>query len=574
MSRSFISIKIHKFLPGAIILAASIIALISVWHDSIIIDEDPHIGAGYSYLVQQDMRLNPEHPPLAKDLAALPLLFLNLNQQAFFTSSWTTTLNGQWDFGRALIFNTGNDADLIAHAAKIAMLGFFILSSWLVFRWTNERYGLRAAYIALILFAFSPTIMAHARFVTTDVAALTGILVGTYTFLRYLKNPTRGNLILAGVGFGFALLTKFSTILLLPLFVIIALLWGGWRPLANTVMIWIIGLVVIVGPVYFFHTYNYPPQRQHRDTETLLASFGNRLLAAPVVWASDKPIIRAYAQYGLGLLMVVQRSAGGNTVYYRGEVLNTGGPGYFPFVYSIKEPLPWLILLLLAIVLATLKFKFKHLRPKMVRSMLNDHIEEVAMLLWLAIYWATSIHSTLNIGVRHLLPTYPFAIILVSGQIARLRAKYAVIGVWVLMGWYLVENALVFPYYLTYFNETVGGPSGGHNYVVDSNLDWGQDLRRFSDWVNEQHIKKIEFDYFGWADQSYYLKDHFLWLTSDKFTGEKDFLARNTSDGWIAVSATYLMNNSKTKYAWLMAHTPVAVIGNSIFVYNISGPRF
>ena len=108
-----------KILATAILATAVILAITSVWDDSIIVDEVPHIGAGYSYLVKQDMRLNPEHPPLAKDLAAIPMLFLDLKQTVFESEFWQTDINGQWNFGRRLIFNSGNDADQIKHLAKL-----------------------------------------------------------------------------------------------------------------------------------------------------------------------------------------------------------------------------------------------------------------------------------------------------------------------------------------------------------------------------------------------------------------------------------------------------------------------
>jgi len=549
----------------ALIIIASCIAYFSAWNDSIIIDEDPHIGAGYSYIVKQDMRLNPEHPPLAKDLAGLALLPLGLNNNAFSSDFWNKDINGQWEFGRKLIFNTGNNANLITHAAKIPPILIFALAGWIIFYWTSKRYGNLAGLLALTLFSFSPTVMAHARFVTTDVPAALGVLLSTYLFIRYLKNQTKKNFILAAIGFGLALVMKFSTVLLGPYFIVLTCIWN-WRNIWKTLCVMAVGFAVIVWPLYAFHTWNYPIERQHRDTEDILRSFGNRMLADPVVWASGTRVLRAPAQYAFGLLMVTQRSAGGNTVYFRGTTTNTAGPIYFPYVYLIKEPLPWLILLLFAVIFAIFNFK----RSFKIEN-LKLKIDEIAMLLWIIIYWVVSIRSTLNIGVRHLLPVYPFMIILVSGIIANLFKNAKIKFVFcILVGWYMFENLSVFPYYLTYFNEFAGGPSGGYRYVVDSNLDWGQDLKRFSYWVKDNNINKIELNYFGWADQKYYLGDRFIWLSEDKYLDEKDFMARNESNGWLAVSATYLQNERNAKYKWLADRTPIAVIGNSIFIYRIT----
>ena len=216
-------------LAMVIITAAVVFALASAWNDSIIVDEIPHIGAGYSYWIKGDMRLNPEHPPLAKDMAAFPLLFLNLKQSAFDSRFWQQDINGQWEFGRLLIFNSGNDANQIKHWTKIPMLLLFVLSALLIFKWGRKLYGDTGAIIALILFSFSPTVITHSRFVTTDVPALFGVLLATYYLLEHFKNPKRYNLILAGLAFGIALLCKFSTFLLVPYFFILALMYGLTR---------------------------------------------------------------------------------------------------------------------------------------------------------------------------------------------------------------------------------------------------------------------------------------------------------------------------------------------------------
>ncbi|MBI2064086.1 MAG: hypothetical protein HYT65_03830, partial [Candidatus Yanofskybacteria bacterium] len=357
--------------------------------------------------------------------------------------------------------------------------------------------------------------------------------------------------------------------------------------IGKTILIFAVGFIIIVWPVYYFHTYNYPPERQHRDTQELLSSYGNRMFADPMVWASDKPVIRAAAQYGLGLLMVNQRAVGGNTTYFLGEVSRFGWHKYFPIVYLIKEPLAWWGMVLIALFFAAWQWRYP-LKEWANREyhFIRNHIDEFAMLLWLLLYWGISINSTLNIGVRHLLPVYPFAILLVSGQLAKIGSKLRVgsrkklttyyLLLATLLGWYVVENIKVYPYYLTYFNQTVGGPSGGYRYVVDSNLDWGQDLVRFSNWVKQNNIPKIEFDYFGWADPSYYLRDRYIWMSSTKYNDGRDFAARNQSDGWLAVSATFLMGSqgpedmpNKVNYLWLNSYQPVTIIGNSIFVYRI-----
>src|SRR3989344_2863577 len=550
--------KQTKFIAGLIISIAAILALTSSWNDSLIVDEIPHIGAGYSYLAKQDMRLNPEHPPLVKDMAALPLLALNLNKEAFETKIWREDLNGQWEFGRKLIFNSGNNAVLITRLAKLPMILFFILSAVFIFLWGKKLYDRKGGFFALTLFAFSPTVLAHSRFVTTDMAALFGVLSATYFLIRWLEKQNRKNFFLAGIFLGIALLTKFSTFLLLPFFFVLVAVFifinknknltvHSLKPVASFLLLVAFSFAV-VWFIYALQMTNYPPERQYADTRDNLASFGNRALAEPVIWASQKPILRPLAQYGLGLLMVTQRSAGGNTTYFLGEVSRFGWWYYFPVVYFIKESLAWWGLVLIALLAISTQVESLKLKVKSVRNWGKENFAEIAMLLWLAIYWATSLRSTLNIGVRHLLPIYPFTILLVSGQALKIiqnsniKNKIVPILIFILAGWYVFENLSVYPHYLTYFNQTVGGPSGGYRYVVDSNLDWGQDLKRFSDWVKKNNIPKIEFDYFGWADPYDYLAGRYEHLDGTKYLNADDFAAKNQTDGWLAVSASFLQS--------------------------------
>lgn len=565
-----------KIFAFVIISVATILAYTSIWNDSLIVDEIPHVGSGYSYVTTQDYRLNPEHPPLAKDLAGWMMsLFLDVDgEPAYQSTYWTDDVNGQWNFGRKLIYNSGNDVDAIVRTVKIPMLLFFVLSAIYVFKWTRELYGDKAGKIALVLFAFSPTVIANSRFVTTDIPALFGVLLASYYFFKYLKDSNRKNLIIAGVAFGIAQLLKFSVFLLVPYFLLIALIYifvkKDWKVFLMTILIMVIGFIGVVWPWYGWHVQNYDPVRQHSDTEALLATYGNRNFADPVVFLSDKPYVRGLAQYGLGLLMVNQRVIGGNTVYFLGKVERFGNALYFPIVYFIKESLAFWGLLAIALFYLFRQAKFK----ASIWRWTKEHFIESMMIVWLIIYWTVSIRGSLNIGVRHLLPVYPFTIILTAGLLAgflKKNAKPKLLIIAGLLGWYVFETVHIHPFYLTYFNQVAGGPSGGHRLVVDSNLDWGQDLKRLAHWVEDNNVKNIHLDYFGWADQSYYLGSNFIWTRSTDFKSKEDFLRANPDGGYLAVSASFYMGTRGEPdkgYAWLDEFEPVTVIGNSIFVWK------
>lgn len=567
------------------------ISVFSMKGDSLTMDELAHLPAGYSYLTQKDMRLNPEHPPFIKDLAAIPLLFIKNIKFPSKIDAWQKDINGQWDFGNYFLFKTGNPADQMIFWARIPMILILVLLGFYVFKITKEFFGNKAALLALFLFSFSPTFLAHGRLVTTDVGATAGTLIATYYFIRFLKNSSKKNLIIAGIAFGLAQLMKFSVILLLPFFAILILFWALTKSfnfksflksfgiyLFYFILIVVIGYIV-VWPIYQYHVWNYPAERQARDTAFLLSSFGSRPLANLVVWMADKPILRPYAQYAFGLLLVMQRGTGGNTTFFSGEVSASGWKSYFPTVYAIKEPLALHVLTIIALLYAAwlIKKPFWQNTFRRFKDWIKAHLPEFAMLVFLGLYWTFSLSSNLNIGVRHLLPTFPFVFILVGAAIASwlksppFGIKYLILGVLIL--WQVFSVIKTYPYFLAYFNELAGGPNNAYIYTVDSNLDWGQDLKRLTKWANSNNIKKIYVDYFGGADAKYYLKEKFepWWGTRDPKELPKG--------SYLAISATFLQggrgnpvpgfNQPSGYYRWLYQYKPIAKIGYSIFIYHI-----
>ncbi len=559
-------------------------------NDSLIVDEIPHIGAGYSYLVKQDYRLNPEHPPLIKDLAAIPLLFLKLN----FTeksNAWIEKINGQWDFGREFIYASGNDADKITFWARLLPTLLTIIFGWLIYKWTSKNFGYYSGLLSLFFFAFSPTLLAHGKFVTTDVGAAFGFFIATVAFISFVKNPTIKSSVLAGFVFGVAQMLKFSTFLLVPLFIFLILVWLliNWHKSFNNLVekeakvnkkqfialsffLFFIGYFLIL-TVYLFHTWHYPIEKQIADIQYNLAGFSIKKMTNFVVWVSSKPILRAYGQYLHGLFMTFQRATGGNTTYFLGEVSNKGWHYYFPIVYLIKEPLTIHILTLIILIILIITKLKNYFSLKNIKKFIKNHFSEFTMLSAIAIYWISAIMSNLNIGVRHILPTFPFLYILISSQIVvllnKIKGKKWLFQVGcalllLLIIWQIISVVKTYPYFLAYFNELAGGPNKGYKYVVDSNLDWGQDLKRLAQFVEKNNIDKIYLDYFGWADPYYYLKNKYVPFSAGQPLPK---------EGWIAISATYYQNSLKTPdkaYRLILPEgSEITKIGYSIFIYHL-----
>ncbi|MFC1700544.1 ArnT family glycosyltransferase [Patescibacteria group bacterium] len=578
--------RITKIIATLLLVLMLGLAFFSMRGDSATMDELAHTPAGYSYITQKDMRLNPEHPPLLKDLAGLSVwLGSKITGKSIVfpkTTNWTEKLNGQWEFGRDLLYRNGNDADSIIFWGRLPMLLIMLILGIYVFKWAHELYGNKAGLLALFLYSLSPTFIAHGRYVTTDVGAAAAFFISIYYLVKWVNNQNKKNLIIAGIVFGLALLTKFSLVLLIPYFVFIVMAWSLINynkdtklphftaivrslaiPLISLFLIGIIGMALI-WPVYKFHILNYPETRQTFDTIANLGSYGNRLLADSVIWMSEKSILRPYGQFFHGLLMVIQRSVGGNTTYFLGEISRFGWRSYFPIVFSIKVPLVFLILILIAFLTSARNIK---------KLFKKENFAEFALLSFFILYWVMSIRSTLNIGVRHVLPIFPILYVLISGQIIKIKNKKLNIFLIIMLLWYAIGTIKIYPNFLTYFNEIAGGPENGYKYAIDSNLDWGQDLRRLKNWIEKNNINKIYVEYFGGGDLNYYLDGK--WQT---WWGERD-PSELPSDSWLAVSTTLIqggrgiaapnISNRTDYYEWLNDYEPVTVIGNSIFVYHI-----
>ena len=264
---------------------------------------------------------------------------------------------------------------------------------------------------------------------TTDIAAAFGFLLAAYLFVKFLNRRSGLNIILAGIGLGIALLLKFSTVLLIPLFIALAFFyWFGekirgfetsfWRHAKNLILIFIVALAAVYA-AYFVFTLNYPIEKQVSDTKSILENFQPQALAQFNVKLSESRLMRPLGEYFLGVMMVIQRSAGGNTSYFLGEVSKIGWHYYFPVVFLLKESIPALILLFLSMFFGLkniiVKFKGGKIFQKFAEY-LGTNFAEFSLFLLILLYWAYSINSTLNIGFRHLLPLIaPMYILAASG---------------------------------------------------------------------------------------------------------------------------------------------------------------
>jgi len=607
MKRIFAFLVRHKIeaLGLVLLFLMGFVMILSVKDDTYITDELAYIPAGYTSLVDRHLRLDFEHPPLAKDLMALPLLFINLRppSEIPILDIGDVAHGAQWNFGSTFLFNQTESIEQILFLGRLPMILLTLLLGFLVFLWTKKLWGNRVGFFALFLFIFSPTILAHGRFATLDIVSTLGAFVAIYYFVKFLKEPSNKNSIIAGITLGIAELVKFSLLLLFPVFLILVLVWiwahsSGLKMalvkfldyLPKLVSILIICFIAIF-VVYQYHIWNYPKEQQAEDIQAVLSSTKFSSLVPPLVKLSQIEGMRPLAHYVLGVSWQLSRTGAVN--YFNGEGSFGGRFSYFPTAYLIKETIPLHVFTLLGLWYFVGRFirerplKIKRWRKK-IKLLISQKFFAVAATTWIISYLFVMVFvNQINIGIRYLLPVFPFLFMFVAlGAVRWLggakKHKFKIILFGILIVWQIVSVANVYPSFLAYFNELIGGPTNGYKYLVDSNLDWGQDAKRLAGWVTERGIEKIKIpDRFSivsagasgsefWYSRSYefYLEDKYEYLPEAAPT-----------TGWVAVPATLLQWGranpaeksgwSSDSYRWLDAYEPVAKIGYSIFVYYI-----
>jgi 4-amino-4-deoxy-L-arabinose transferase-like glycosyltransferase len=513
-------------------------------------DEIAHLTAGYAYWTAGDLRFQPENGNLPQRWAALPLLAENLRFPPPAGDAWREA--DVWRVGFAFFYTLGNDLARMLQAGRAMIALFGVALGALVFAWSRSLFGQTGAFVSLVLCVFSPTLLAHGGLITSDMAAGAGFLAATLACWRLAHRITAGRVVLAGLALGALALAKFSAVVFAPMLVVmlgvrlarraplpVGLGSGqtrvrGWRrAMVLSAACGAAGLIA-VGMIWAACDFRFAATRStDRDTAGFNVAWDDVLLATPATsspripggqplntnpanlqpgvvqptirFARDHHWLPEPYLYGLAY---VARFSGWRPAFLAGETRATGWWRYFPVAFALKTPLPLFGLLALAVAAVALPARRQgggtvtRFRGRRLLYRLSP------LLILLAGYSTFAVTSHLNIGHRHILPAYPALFILVGATGWFFRRSSAWVGapVLVLVGWFVVESWWIRPNYLAYFNELIGGPSQGYRYLVDSSLDWGQDLPGLKGWI-ERHARpgeRVYLSYFGSGDPVYY----------------------------------------------------------------------
>ncbi|TBR19401.1 hypothetical protein EPO15_14300 [bacterium] len=490
-------------------------------------DEPLHLASGWSYLTTGRYFLNiTDHPPLAEMWAALPLAAL---KPAAMTGHPDFAARRRYAFADRFLYGNTVDAErLLNTARRFNFLTLFLGLAAVLALWARRLSGWEAAAGAVAAAALSPVLVSNLALVTTD--GLPAVLFAASFWL--LSRPERDRAVwaAAGAAAGLAMAGKFSMASLAPLAPVLVL-----------------------------------AERRLRGERP----FSREALVGLLVWAAAAALAVAavyrFGQAGLffeGLRETLSRLDQGRSSYLLGRHTVRGTLAYFPAALFAKTPLA-----LLALSGWGAWTSWRRERPE----------ERLWLLAPPAAFFALALTAKVQIGVRHLLPVLPFLALwcgLAAADLAR-RGAAARLALAALALWAGASVVGARPHLLSYFNEAAGGPAGGREWLLDSNLDWGQDLKGLAAELKARGNPPVYLAYFGVADPAYYGIRYVQALANWNVPRPGDDLDPAAGGGPVlfAVSATNLKGVYLSDHgllSWLESRAPVAAPGQSILLYDLS----
>jgi hypothetical protein len=546
----------------------------SIRQQSLSWDEGDHIFAGYMSWKKADFGINPEHPPLVKALAAIPLLPMHLKVPD--RKGLASFKDEAYFDGRDFIFGNGGEAeaDRIIFRARMAAATLSLLLGLLVFLAAREMFGDGAALFALALVVFEPNMIAHGAYVTTDMGISCFIFASIYAFYRYVKAPSVGRLIVLGLVSGLALASKHSGVLLLPFglaLIITEILWPSPETRTNKRKValrltgaFLAASTIAIVVLWAFYGFRYAARPGGMPLSPSLAEYARGLKGVePHAYLALARLHILPESYLYGLVDVRLISDSFST-YIFGKVYARGVWFYFPAAFIIKSTAAFMgLLLLTGFAIVTRK----------LRARREIFFLTIPPVLYLLIATGTG----LDIGARHILPMYPFLSVLIGGAALALahgdRRWAYVVGL--LLAWHAVSSARAYPNYLAYSNEFWGGPANTYKYLTDSNTDWGQQLKAVKKYLDNRGVKDCWFAYF--VEPSIHFSAYGIPCkplpTADSGWAHYQIDTPQTITGPVLISAGTLTgyewgSNVLNPYREFQKLKPVAFIQDGVFVYD------
>ena len=575
-----------------LLLAMAVTQFAAMQSETVANDEGYHILNGYAYLKTGRLPLTTEHPPLGELFPALPLLLLNL-QLPGHLANLPSDESEERAREQEFLFNNRHSAETILLLARLMDIFLTMVLGILLLWWTWRHFGPIPALAAETLLAFDPNFIANGHYAINDVPVTLCFLACILSWNAFLVDGRWRTAAFCGALTGIAITTKYNAVLLVPIYVLLYLV-RWWQQASNLEervrysrgrLIWSMLLVgaasfLMVYAVFGFETEPWlSPARMIRPM-----TLSRRLAVEPDSfgrvghWLLQHPGNMPTAEFLLqrmpipapslfrGLVVLSTHQIVGHPSYFLGMYSSRGWWYYFPVVMAVKTPTGMLMLFLLA-MMASAMVLFRDGTRAAMNNLRRLNQDWYALAVPSLFYLAICLRANINIGIRHVLPVYPLVFIWCAAVLFSRRLtvppwmRRAAVVCLVLVA---VESLMEFPNYLGFFNMLSGGPRMGWKYVVDSNMDLGQDIKKVPPYLAHHGISNVCLAYFGAAPLDYF---------GIHARPVPDSVEEARQSGCVVImSMTQLMfdHGQKGHYRWLDQFTPADYIGSSYRVYDLS----
>jgi hypothetical protein len=566
--------------------------------DFVTVDEVGHVPAGISHWQTGTFGMYRVNPPLGRMIAVLPVLFANPKMD-YRNLSDAPGARPEWSVGADFIKDNPDRYLEFIRLARLSTIAWSILGGWLIFSWARQLYGSLGGLVSLTLWCFGPNILAHGHLVTPDIPAAVSGFAACYAFRLFLRTPSWRRAFLCGLLLGIALLTKLTCLLFLGIWPVLWFLHRLSTPhhAANNRSLAVVigqGFVIVfisiftLNAAYGFDRTCQPLGNLSFVSRTLagassdgaqtyeIGRSGNRFRNSPLAGL----IVPFPEDYINGIDVQRRDFERGFPSYLRGELRHRGWWYYYIYALGVKIPIAVWILIFSTVLTTALM------------HCLRSSLSQLAMLWLPPIVFLSVISSQtgFNHHMRYVIPIFPFVIVSVGrlGLVVQNGTWKSRFIIAMLLVWLVFESVAIHPHYLSYFNEIAGGSDNGHNHLVDSNIDWGQDLLYLKQWIQTHpEAGQIGLAYYNLIDARI-LGINFD-LPPSGATGIFPDDRRYTRSigprpGYYAVSVNFLRGVPfctadgrggfrripSFTYSYFLQFNPIAKAGYSIFIYHIT----
>lgn len=592
------------FWPALILIALShfVIAMLAVRTKSVTYDEPIHTVGGWTVAMLGDFRVEPENPILFERFSGLPSRRDELSIDVT-SETWRSIVRDPrrtYSIIGLHYIQPPVDIDSMVNRRRpiFAMLGALTVvgAGWLTRDLgrrivKSERAVGIGALCAACLLGFDPTMLGHSPLVKNDVMLALAVTWIALAMWRVIERATLSNILMLSLGVAIAPLVKFSGILCAPAVVLALVIRAlGNEPwsmlsrrmksriarLAGAVSIGIFTAIFSYLMIWTSYGFRYHATRDGEPLNTQWLIDLNRTSkfyrqwgtvpqveflpyldvdtgAAALLWLHDLRILPEPFTYGL---LHVHALGQNRYTYLLGHKSHHPSIWYFPIAFALKEPVGTLALVACLPIIA--------LRGRMNRS---NGLRLLCAALPGVVLLATSVFGPLNIGLRHILPSFPVIFALIGLMIALTWHTWARFVFMALIILSALESFARFPNFIAFFNVIAGGPNAGARYLSDSNVDWGQDVKLLRQWQEKHPDVRLYVSYFGTGDPSWYGVRYQPFFSR---TGNPDPLP--TEPGVVAISVYDLkgmsMNIHPAQLALFEHHEPFEILGGSIYLFH------